>query len=212
MNKQNSFVCLFVLLCVLYLASVITCVKTFSLNKETKTNISLLQTLQTDISRHRITQEQYDMLCNQIQDLQNEIDELNVVIETLSTHQVSSNRWNITLTQDEINLLARIVMLEAGGEPILGQEAVIEVIFNRIYLEEFPNTLEGVLSQPRQFSTWKNRNIEAASPTDEVYESINNVLFGNTHILPYETVYFGISAENNNKQTVIGNHVFCNKY
>ena len=121
------------------------------------------------------------------------------------------NRWGITLTDDEIELLARIVMLEAGGEPDWGKDAVVEVIFNRIYDEDYPDTLEGVLSQKGQFTTWKNRNIEAATPTEEVYESIYYVLNGYTNVFPYETVYFGLTAQNDNVQLTIENHVFCNK-
>ena len=213
MNKQKSLVCLFVLLCFFSMADVITYAKVLEANNKVENNITTLENRQTDIyKRTTVTKEEYDMLYNEVQDLRNEVQNLNSIIETLSSQTPSSNRWDIILTQNEIDLLARIVMLEAGGEPTLGQEAVVEVIFNRLYLEDFPNTLEDVLSQPKQFSTWKNRNLDAATPTDEVYNSIDNVLSGETHILPYETVYFGVSAENKNKQTVIGNHVFCNQY
>ncbi len=41
----------------------------------------------------------------------------------------AENRWNITLTQEEIDLLAKIVWLESQGEPTEGQEAVVEVSF-----------------------------------------------------------------------------------
>ena len=43
-----------------------------------------------------------------------------------------SNRWGISLSSDERDLLAKIVWLEARGEGQIGQEAVIEIIFNRM--------------------------------------------------------------------------------
>lgn len=122
------------------------------------------------------------------------------------------NRWNITLTDEEIELLARIVMLEAGGESDRGRDAVVEVIFNRMYDEDFPDTLEGVLSQSGQFTVWKNRKSKAANPTEEVYESIHYVLNGQTNVLPYETVYFSRGGEPGKEEQInIDNHVFCNK-
>lgn len=129
--------------------------------------------------------------------------------------QQYQNRWNITLTEEEIDLLARIVMLEAGGESDWGKDAVVEVIFNRMYDEDFPDTLVGVLSDDKcgvQFSTWKNRNCDAATPTDEVYESIYCVLSGQTDVLPFETVYFSKNGEPGKEvQITIENHTFCNK-
>ena len=139
--------------------------------------------------------------------------DIEIVVETETViEEQPTNRWEITLTEEEIDLLARIVMLEAGGESDWGKDAVVEVIFNRMYDEDFPNTLEGVLSQKGQFATWKNRNISAATPTEEVYESIYCVLSGQTDVLPFETVYFSRGGEPGKEiQIVIENHVFCNK-
>ena len=102
--------------------------------------------------------------------------------ETLETTTGAENRWNITLTQEEIDLLAKIVWLESQGEPTEGQEAVVEVVFNRMASEKYPDTLYDVLSQgnPTQFCSWKNR--ERANPTEKEYTSIHEVLNGNTHI------------------------------
>lgn len=109
---------------------------------------------------------------------------------TVETTTGAENRWNITLTQEEIDLLAKIVWLESQGEPTEGQEAVVEVVFNRMASEKYPDTLYDVLSQgnPTQFCSWKNR--ERANPTEKEYTSIHEVLNGNTHILRNDTLYF----------------------
>lgn len=127
--------------------------------------------------------------------------------------KVASNRWGIKLKKSEIDLLAKIVYLESGGESDKGQQAVVEVIFNRIYEKgNFPDTVQGVLSQRAgsgyQFVTWVNRN--KAKPTDRIYENIYKVLEGKTNILPYKTVFFSRGAYNNKIQIRIGGHVFCN--
>ena len=64
---------------------------------------------------------------------------------TAETTAGAENRWNITLTQEEIDLLAKIVWLESQGEPTEGQEAVVEVVFNRMASEKYPDTLYDVL-------------------------------------------------------------------
>ena len=56
------------------------------------------------------------------------------------------------LTEEEIKLVARMTMAEAEGESELGQRLVIDTILNRLDSGHFPNTIEGVLFQPHQFS------------------------------------------------------------
>lgn len=119
------------------------------------------------------------------------------------------NRWNITLTQEEIDLLARIVWLEAQGEPVEGQQAVVEVVFNRMASELYPDTLYEVLSQnnPVQFCSWKNR--DRAVPTEKEYQSIEDVLTGKTAILRNDTMYFSTFPLTENVECKIGGHYFC---
>lgn len=128
--------------------------------------------------------------------------------EYLSDSQVT-NRWNIRLDSSEKDMLCRIVMLEAGGESDKGQQAVAEVILNRMVADEWPNTLYGVLSEPKQFSTWKKRNRVEVS--ERVKENVNSVLCGETDVLPLRTVYFSREGENRRVQRVIGGHIFCNQ-
>lgn len=127
----------------------------------------------------------------------------------------NNNRWNLSLDVIEKDMIARITMLESGGEGDLGQQAVVEVICNRLHSPDYPDTVYEVLSQKSngviQFSTWKNRNQEAARPTDQVRRNVEAVLNGETDILPFETLYFSLKGENKNVQKVIGNHVFCNQ-
>lgn len=121
------------------------------------------------------------------------------------------NRWGIALTPSEIDLLARIVMLEAGGEGVLGQQAVTEVIFNRMVSSCYGGSLEYVLGAKGQFSTWKNRFSSRAVPSQQVLISVLSVLNGETNILPANTLYFSRKAQNRRIQAKIGRHIFCNQ-
>ena len=104
------------------------------------------------------------------------------------------NRWGIQLDEIEQDMIARITMLEAGAEPDRGQQAVVEVILNRMYSDQFPDTVYEVLSQKdngcSQFVTWKNRNMDAAKPSERVKRNVKAVLDGETHILPLRPCIF----------------------
>lgn len=135
------------------------------------------------------------------------INKKDVVLVTSSND--SENRWNIRLTEEEIDLLAKIVWLEANGEPAEGQEAVVEVVFNRMASDLYPDTLYDVLSQnnPVQFTSWKKR--DKAQPTETEYQSIYNVLNGNTDLLRNDTMNFSTYPLTSNLDVKICCHYFC---
>lgn len=120
-----------------------------------------------------------------------------------------TNRWGITLTPEEKAVLAQIVYKEAGNQSDVGEQAVVEVVLNRMYSPNWPSSCIGVLSQKGQFSTWRGRN--SARVTEREYRNIEAVLNGQTNILPYKTVYFSRGAQNKRIQTRIEGHVFCNE-
>ena len=140
-----------------------------------------------------------------------EVSENGQVEESLGAPEDTAyeNRWNLSLTEDEIDLLAKIVWLEANGEPVEGQEAVVEVVFNRMASDLYPDTLYDVLSQnnPVQFVSWKRR--DKAHPTETEYQSIYNVLNGNTHLLRNDTMNFSTYPLTSNLDVKICCHYFC---
>ncbi|WP_396653863.1 spore cortex-lytic enzyme [Metabacillus litoralis] len=55
-------------------------------------------------------------------------------------------------SQNDIKLMANAVYGEARGEPYIGQVAVAAVILNRVNSATFPNTVSGVIFEPRAFT------------------------------------------------------------
>lgn len=55
-------------------------------------------------------------------------------------------------TDNDIQLMAQAVYGEARGEPYIGQVAVAAVILNRLNSPTFPNTVSGVIFEPRAFT------------------------------------------------------------
>lgn len=112
-----------------------------------------------------------------------------------------------SITDEEIELLAKLTYLEARGESLLGQRAVIEVVFERVRDEQFPNTIEKVIYQKNQFSPAKF--IVDTTATEEQYLAVEMVLTELYPVLDKGVVFFSRKAYNEHIYTEIGAHVFC---
>jgi N-acetylmuramoyl-L-alanine amidase len=55
-------------------------------------------------------------------------------------------------------LLAATIQLEAGDQPYMGKVAVAQVIMERVKDPRWPDTIEGVILQPKQLSCWNQRD------------------------------------------------------
>lgn len=60
------------------------------------------------------------------------------------------------MSLEEIDLALRVMWAEANNQGVVGNRAVLEVIFNRCMSGDFPNDVYHVLSQRKQFSTWSD--------------------------------------------------------
>ena len=111
-------------------------------------------------------------------------------------------------TEEERDLVARILALEAQGEPYLGERAVVEVILNRVASSEWPDTIRGVLSQKGQFATWRYLSRPYNVPEAEEYRAIEDTLLAGPSVLPENYVYFATTKANGRGFIRIQNHYF----
>lgn len=133
-----------------------------------------------------------------------------IVAEYAKNEPQRNERYvSVEMSDDETELLAKIIWLEARGECEKGQQAVAEVVLNRVISGQFPNTVYDVLRERGQFETWGSRN--SASPTETQYNAIYNALYGEL-ILDEDVVFFATRAENKNVWGTIGGHTFCRAY
>ena len=115
-------------------------------------------------------------------------------------------RYDFELTEDEKWFIAKVVWVEARGESREGQQAVAEVILNRMASEKFPNTLSGVIYAAGQFKSAKF--LDKAKPYQMQYEAVENALLG-PYVLPEDVYYFATTAKTSKVWGKIDNHVFC---
>lgn len=129
-------------------------------------------------------------------------------------HLTPRQSFGRTVAQSELELLARTISGEARGEPLLGQVAVGAVIINRVLSPAFPNTLQEVIYQPRQFSCVCDGQINRP-PTASSYIAARRALEGEDPTMGALYFYNPRTAvnvaffERVNKIMEIGNHVFA---
>ena len=74
----------------------------------------------------------------------------------------------------EMELIAQLVMAEAGNQDLTGKRYVADVVLNRVDSDEFPDTVEEVIFQKNQFSVIENGDFDDAgwTITEECYEAV----------------------------------------
>ena len=112
----------------------------------------------------------------------------------------------IDLTWEEQQLLAKVIWVEARGESAKGQQAVAEIVFNRMASEDYPNSLREVIYADNQFRSVEF--LEDATPWQAQYDAIDNALEG-PYVLPMDVYHFATSPVNDNIWGEIGGHIFC---
>ena len=82
----------------------------------------------------------------------------------------------LDFTDEESQMLLKLAMAEAEDQGVIGKALVIRVVKNRVDSETFPNSIEDVIYDPKQFSpVWDGRYDEAV-PDAECYEALDLVL------------------------------------
>ncbi|HEY8552389.1 MAG TPA: cell wall hydrolase [Thermaerobacter sp.] len=96
---------------------------------------------------------------------------------TASADRPTATAERAAVRLDELQLLARIVQIEAGGEPYEGKVAVAAVILNRVRSPRFPDSVRAVIYQPGQFPTAAER-IPRTRPSPSALRAARDALAG----------------------------------
>lgn len=112
----------------------------------------------------------------------------------------------LKLTDEETTLLARLIYVEARGECEDGQQAIAEVVLNRITSGLFGNSLTNLINDESQFVPRKL--LKEAKPGQAQYEVIDRALYG-PYVLPKEVLFYGRVRTTDSVWGNIGAHIFC---
>lgn len=120
--------------------------------------------------------------------------------------EVEPRYTGVDLTWEEQQLLAKLIWLEARGESAEGQQAVAEVVLNRLVSGKFGDTLSEVIYGEGQFRT--TPFLKDAEAWQAQYDAIDDALEG-PYVLPMNVMYFATYPENDRIWGQIGGHIFC---
>lgn len=115
----------------------------------------------------------------------------------------------LELTQEERDLLAKLICREAASEPFEGQQAVAEVVLNRLASGRFQSTVYNIVHAPGQFPSVPY--LYKAKPDYTQYKAIEQALNG-PYVLPEDVYFYATFRVNDNYWGQIGNHYFCYGY
>ncbi len=139
----------------------------------------------------------------------NEMPEEPFIYEEEEKPEIECRYPEVELTEAEMRMFAKLLWLECRGEPVEGQQAVAEVILNRLVADNFPNTLKGVIYAEGQFPSIPF--MDEAQTTQTQYEAIERALYG-PYLIPKEVVFYATYKENDNYWGKVGKHYFCYQY
>lgn len=116
------------------------------------------------------------------------------------------------ITAEEKALTALVVYHESRGEPIEGQMAVAEVVFNRTLSEyDGATSIYDVIYADGQFScadALTSVAIREPECLTTAYEVVDTVLASTTYVVPEDYMYFSTSQPRTSDFKQIGHHYF----
>ena len=109
------------------------------------------------------------------------------------------------LSESDKELIAKTVQAEAGNQSLEGKRLVCAVILNRVEHEAFPDSVEKVLSQPGQFTTYKKLGYTDITWQDQLAVQMEMESRSNTEVLFFNC---GGYIPNTNKLMKFEDHYF----
>lgn len=138
----------------------------------------------------------------------------NETIEAFAAKPSKNSSIKAQLTEEEIDLVAKIVYAESKGEPFIGKIGVASVILNRLSHPHFPKSIREIIFQKNAFSCIDD-GYQHIEPDEETYEAIDEAMRGYD---PTDSAVFFYNPKTATCQWIkkvskiqtiqIGNHVF----
>lgn len=160
-------------------------------------------------------QAQADQLAAQIAEQEKNIAALQKQLEEEieKSRLAARSKWRdiseVSFDEGDRYLLANLIYCEAGNQPYEGQVAVGSVVINRVLSSVFPNTVSGVIYQPRQFAPVGDGHLALAlaqnRATPACYKAADEAMSGFTNVerrVFFRTPIPGLTG------LQIGDHIF----
>ena len=129
------------------------------------------------------------------------------IVELIIEAEETVDEPIISVSNEDIELLALVTMAEAEGESEEGKRMVIDTILNRVDSERFDNTISEVIYAPNQFTSMRNGRVDRCYVTDDICQLVIEELTNRTN---YDVLYFTAYQYGayGTPMVQIGNHYF----
>lgn len=154
-----------------------------SLNETDREFTELVEDLGKDIEVYK---EELDSKEQIILDFETKIE--NIVSNDISeetTKEIVKSTYDFT--EEEITLIAKLTIAEAGNQSDYGKRLVIDTVLNRMDSPYFPDTVEGVIFQKYQFSPVWNGGIDKYIPDEHIIDLVKEEINDRTNS---EVIFF----------------------
>jgi len=137
--------------------------------------------------------------------------EVNAIGQAL--HTASKAEITVGYSENELDLLARLVRAEAESEPYQGKVAVACVVLNRVASSSFPNSIKEVIYQKGQFQPVRNGEINQPADEDSI-RAVQEAMDEKRDVAAGSLFFFNPATATNRwldtraTTLVIGHHVF----
>lgn len=129
------------------------------------------------------------------------------------TQEIEQAKSAVSISNEEKDLLERLVEAEAKGESYEGKVAVATVVLNRVESSQFPDSITKVINQKNAFSPVQNGEINKPA-SSEAKQAVEEALTRKDRLL--DSIYFynpEIATDDwirtRDVVKTIGNHVFA---
>lgn len=109
------------------------------------------------------------------------------IVEPIIEAEETVDEPIISVSNEDIELLALITMAEAEGESEEGKRMIIDTILNRVDSERFDNTISEVIYAPNQFTSMWNGRVDRCYVADDICQLVIEELTNRTN---YDVLYF----------------------
>lgn len=76
---------------------------------------------------------------------------------------------------EDAYMLAKIAMAEAEGEDTEGKALVILTVLNRVWSEQFPDSIKEVIEEENAFTSYTNGRYDRVEPNEDCYRALEMV-------------------------------------
>ncbi|PLS01889.1 cell wall hydrolase [Neobacillus cucumis] len=139
---------------------------------------------------------------------QQEINTLGQAVHTASKPEIT-----VGYSENELDLLARLVRAEAESEPYHGKVAVACVVLNRVASPSFPDSIKEVIYQKGQFQPVQNGAINQPADDDSI-KAVHEAMNEKRSVAAGSLFFYNPATASNRwldsraTTVVIGRHVF----